>query len=130
LGGHRKSDRRKPFATDATPVPQDCATTFGRIAAQKAVLSPAANFRRLILTFHAMIPLNCAWSNHWIRTLNDGVQHTRFHGVRELISESTGVKVGRKADFCVELPDNLSFEPGFSPVFRARVAFAGTMQSK
>jgi hypothetical protein len=59
LGGHRKSDRREAFAALPTAVPQNRAPAFAGIAAQKAVLSLAANFRRLILTFHAMIQLNC-----------------------------------------------------------------------
>src|SRR5437667_2567287 len=70
LGGHKESDRREAFAAHTTPVPQYGATTLAGIAAQKAVLPPAANFRRLILTFHAMIPFNCAWSNHRLRTRN------------------------------------------------------------
>jgi hypothetical protein len=60
LGGHSKSNRREAFAAHSTPVPQDGATALARIAAQKAVLSSAANFRRLILTFHAMTQLNDA----------------------------------------------------------------------
>jgi hypothetical protein len=64
LGGHRKSNWREAFAALATPIPQNPAATFAGIAAQKAVLSLAADFRRLILTFHAMVQFNCAWSNH------------------------------------------------------------------
>jgi len=64
LGGHRKSDRREAFAANPTPIPQNPAAAFAGITAQKAVLSLAANFRRLILTFHAIIQFNCAWSNH------------------------------------------------------------------
>jgi len=71
VGGHRESDRREAFAAHATPVPQNRATTFAGIAVQKAVLTPAANFRRLILTFHAMIQFNSAWSNHRLRTRNE-----------------------------------------------------------
>jgi hypothetical protein len=64
LGGHRKSDRGEAFAALATTIPQNAAAAFAGISAQKAVLALAANFRRLILTFHAMIQFNCAWSNH------------------------------------------------------------------
>jgi len=44
LGGHRKSDRGEAIAAQATPVPQNGATAFAGIAAQKAVLPLAANF--------------------------------------------------------------------------------------
>src|SRR5439155_23081404 len=49
LGGHRKADRGEAIAAQATPVPQSGTTAFAGIAAQKAVLPLAANFRRLIL---------------------------------------------------------------------------------
>jgi len=71
LRGHSKSDRREALAALTTTIPQNGATAPAGIAAQEAVLPSAANFRRLILTFHAMIQFNFAWSTNWVRTRND-----------------------------------------------------------
>jgi hypothetical protein len=49
--------RRQPFAPDAAAIAQRGAPAFGRVAAQKAVLPFAADFRRLILSLHKSILL-------------------------------------------------------------------------
>jgi hypothetical protein len=46
------SNRCKTLATDAAAVRQDGLATSSRVAAEKTVLPFAADFRRLILSFH------------------------------------------------------------------------------
>jgi hypothetical protein len=55
------SDRSEAFAPDAAAIPQNGPAALRRIAAQKAVLPPAANLRRLILTFHAIPRFKLMW---------------------------------------------------------------------
>ena len=50
----QRLDRREAFAPDASAISQGSTTALARIASQKSVLSFAAAFGRLVLTFHAL----------------------------------------------------------------------------
>jgi len=50
-----ESDWSEALAADATAISQNATPAPGGTAAQKAVLPFAANLRRLVLAFHAMI---------------------------------------------------------------------------
>ena len=93
-----ESDRSEALAADATPISQNGPPASSGTAAQKAVLPFAPNLRRLVLTFHAMIPFSFKWSKPPAPDAEHARRAARFHGVRELINEEGGVKDGRSID--------------------------------